>query len=48
MGPYDGACALAVDVQIPDVKLVFGELDFLPRTGVKRAREPELGIVRNF
>src|SRR6476646_1022837 len=42
------ASALAVDVQVADVEFADGAFDLVTRTGVDRARETELGVVRDF
>ena len=44
----DGAGALAIDVQIADVKFPLGHFNFFRRTGVNRAGQAKFSVVGDF
>src|SRR5208282_6236083 len=48
MRAYHRSRAFAVQVEIADVELAHRAVEFLPRTGVHRARQSELGVVGDF
>src|SRR5438445_11977291 len=45
MRSNDGACTLAIDVEIADVEFAFCHSDLLARAGIDRAGESKLGVI---